>query len=1039
MGRSIPAGIYYMKKRMLLLCLIYSLIGRPTHAQSNPPLSVRVIVTLREQADLSRIPDGDPILRRRQIVAALKATAGAAQAKAGAIVMRAAVDEPVTDITPFWIFNGFAITASPEVIARLAVSPDVLRVTSDDVAIAPAGVVTASADVEANLAIVNAPALWSLGWRGQGIVVANLDTGVDLTHPDLAASWRGGTNSWFDPFGQHPVTPSDVNGHGTSTMGVMVGGSAGGTAIGVAPDAKWIAAKVFDDRSRSSATAVHQAYQWLLDPDGNPATDDAPDVVNNSWTFTSSGCELEFELDLQALRAAGILPIFAAGNSGPEPATSLSPGNNPSAFAVGATDDNDQTYSGSSRGPSACGNSLFPHISAPGVDIRSSSTYGQYYDSTGTSLAAPHVAGVLATLLSAYPDLTVSQQQAALVAGARDLGAARADNVFGAGRLDGLAAYDRLGHNGFTPQGRLPVPIYAIQGTGHISPLDGQFVTTEGIVTARNDDGFYIQAAAADTDEATSEAIFVAAGQLIRVTVGDSVRVAAHVVETQANGSSGNGLTITHLVNPAVTVLSSGNPLPAPTILGAVGRVMPTGVIEDDGLSLFDPQDDGLDFFESLEAMRVQVNDALVVGATDADGAMWVLADGGAAASQRSARGGIMETIGDANPERIRLGGTLYPVAGNLPALDVGARITELVVGVLDYRAANYELLVTGPFAADTSAQVTRESTALAHDGTHLLIAAYDGGGLGGDAGAADFAFHARQIVNNLAAPDIMLLEGILDDSGAADEGTTTAAATFARLIAAVQTAGGPAYRFVQIDPVDNRDGGAGSNPRLGLLYNPARVVLDGAPGSVDMSAGIACLHGKAAITRNPGLIAPIDAVWEGNRKPLAAQIEFNGQSLLMVGIDLASQAADSPLYGAAQPPPKPSRDQRYAQAFTVADFVRLILACEPAANVLILGNGNDALEAPSLAPLHDGGMQALDNLLPSVERYTSVIEGNSRSLQHAFASPALFAAEPSYDVVHLNAEFAARRGDHDPVLARFKVQTQQGSPPRAYLAYIGR
>lgn len=205
------------------------------------------------------------------------------------------------------------------------------------------------------------------------------------------------------------------------------------------------------------------------------------------------------------------------------------------------------------------------------------------------------------------------------------------------------------------------------------------------------------------------------------------------------------------------------------------------------------------------------------------------------------------------------------------------------------------------------------------------------------------------------------------------------------------------------------------------------------------MSTGIACLHGKSAITRNPGRIAPIDAVWGGNRKPLAAQMEFNGRSLLMVGIDLASQATDSPLYGAAQPPPKPSSDQRYAQALTVADFVRQVLACEPVANVLILGNGNDTLEAQSLAPLHDGGMQALDNLLPSVERYTSVIEGNSRSLQHAFASPALFAAEPTYDVVHLNAEFAARTGDHDPVLAMFKVQTQQGSPPRAYLAYIGR
>ena len=104
-----------MKLRLLLLCLICSLSGQPAHAESSPPLSVRVIVTLREQADLSRIQDGDPSLRRRQIVAALKATAASgAQSKAGAIAIRAAVDEPVTDITPFWIFNGFAITASPE-------------------------------------------------------------------------------------------------------------------------------------------------------------------------------------------------------------------------------------------------------------------------------------------------------------------------------------------------------------------------------------------------------------------------------------------------------------------------------------------------------------------------------------------------------------------------------------------------------------------------------------------------------------------------------------------------------------------------------------------------------------------------------------------------------------------------------------------------------------------------------------------------------------------------------------------------------------
>jgi subtilisin family serine protease len=176
-----------------------------------------------------------------------------------------------------------------------------------------------------------------LGYRGQGIVVANLDTGVDGSHPDLAPKWRGGTNSWFDPYNQHPTIPTDLaggsSGHGTRTMGIMVGGEHNGTGFGVAPEAQWIAAKVFKDDGTGTTAGFHASFQWLLNPDGNPTTPDAPDVVNNSWTYGNpNSCNLEFQPDLQALRAAGILPIFAAGNSGfgsttnPAP-TSHSPAN----------------------------------------------------------------------------------------------------------------------------------------------------------------------------------------------------------------------------------------------------------------------------------------------------------------------------------------------------------------------------------------------------------------------------------------------------------------------------------------------------------------------------------------------------------------------------------------------------------------------------------------------------------------------------------------------------------------------------------------
>ena len=116
--------------------------------------------------------------------------------------------------------------------------------------------------------------------------------------------------------------------------GVMVGRDAGGSSVGVAPDAKWIAVKIFNDQGRATSTAIDQGFQWLLDPDGDRATADAPDVVNDSWTMSASGCLLDFQPDLASLRAVGILPVFAAGNYGPLSGSSASPANNPEAFAI---------------------------------------------------------------------------------------------------------------------------------------------------------------------------------------------------------------------------------------------------------------------------------------------------------------------------------------------------------------------------------------------------------------------------------------------------------------------------------------------------------------------------------------------------------------------------------------------------------------------------------------------------------------------------------------------------------------------------------
>ena len=199
-------------------------------------------------------------------------------------------------------------------------------------------------------------------------------------------------------------------------------------------------------------SAIHQAFQWILDPDNNPDTDDAPDVVNNSWGADDSvnECIYEFQEDIQALRTSEIAVVFSAGNGGPALSTSISPANYPENFTVGAVDDNSDILVFSSRGPSACNGSIYPLVAAPGVNIRTADlTFGgvfpnSYSNVTGTSFAAAHVTGAMALLLGAYPCLAVTELAISLKDSAVDLGSPGPDNESGYGLIDSIAAYDIL-------------------------------------------------------------------------------------------------------------------------------------------------------------------------------------------------------------------------------------------------------------------------------------------------------------------------------------------------------------------------------------------------------------------------------------------------------------------------------------------------------------------------------------------------------------------------------------------------------------------
>jgi len=384
----------------------------------------------------------------------------------------------VRNMKHFWIFNGIGVTATAEAIKELASRVDVAEIVPDRI-ITLGTPVPASAAAPAgwNLDRIGVRPLWNAGYTGQGVVVANLDTGVDINQPELAPKWRGvrgGTNSWFDPNGEHP-TPVDVSGHGTQTMGIIMAGNITDHLIGVAPGAQWIAAKIFNDAGQSAFSTTHQAFQWILDPDGDPNTNDAPDIVNCSWDLNSSGTvtivNLEFQPDVQALQTAGISVVFSAGNLGPRADTSVSPANYPGSFSVGMTDDTDTIDPRSSRGPSAFdGTSLYPTVVAPGAGVTTTDLwFGTTALSTitvnGTSFSAPHVAGAMALLLSSKPTLTAGQMEDAIRQTAWDLGTAGPDNSYGNGFLDVERAARQLN---VLP----PAPVGDVDGNGMLDLND---------------------------------------------------------------------------------------------------------------------------------------------------------------------------------------------------------------------------------------------------------------------------------------------------------------------------------------------------------------------------------------------------------------------------------------------------------------------------------------------------------------------------------------------------------------------------------------
>lgn len=566
--------------------------------------------------------------------------------------------------------------------------------------------------------------------------------------------------------------------------------------------------------------------------------------------------------------------------------------------------------------------------------------------------------------------------------------------------------------------------IHDVQGAGHLSSYSS-VTGLPGVVTAKSTTGFWMQDPCPDSNVATSEGILVYTSSAPTVVVGDSVTVSGTVAEFRPGGATGtSNLTTTEITAPSITKVASGVALPAATLVGSGGRVPPGSVIEDDATGnvetsgTFDPATDGIDFWESLEGMRVSIATPQVVGPTKtAYGETPVVPVG---SGTRTTRGGIVMTATDPNPERVVLDSSLVAV----PAANVGDSYAGTVTGVVDYGFGNFHLKATASPTLVPGAitpEVTTTPTA-----TQLTTATFNVENLDPTDPQTKFDGLAGQIVSNLKSPDLLAIEEIQDNNGATDNGVVAADQTIGKLTAAISAAGGPSYSSRQINPVNDADGGEpGGNIRVVFLFRTDRglaFVDRGTPSSTTGTA-VTGTGTSTHLTISPGRVSPTDAAWDATRKPLAGEFTWNGSTFFAVANHFSSKGGDDPLFGKLQPPTQSSATKRHSQATLVRSFVSSLLGADPNAKVVVMGDLNDYDFSQTADILVGSGATALTDLprtLITAERYTYVYEGNSQVLDHILVSPGFVAGGYSYDVVHVNSEFSTQQSDHDPQVVRF-------------------
>ncbi|KON86180.1 endonuclease [Sporosarcina globispora] len=559
--------------------------------------------------------------------------------------------------------------------------------------------------------------------------------------------------------------------------------------------------------------------------------------------------------------------------------------------------------------------------------------------------------------------------------------------------------------------------IHDIQGAGHYSEYANQYAAdVEGIVTKVADaNNFYMQDLQPDQDPNTSEGILVYKKNH-GAQAGDVVAATGQIKEWVLDGYAEKletDLPVTEINASAINKIASGQELPAPVILDKEN--LPAEVIDNDSFGEFDPEQDGIDFYESLEGMLVQVDNPKVVAPQKYGELVAVPGD----VDTNTRAGGLRISENDFNPERITL-----DINDNGFVAKMGDSFKGSIQGVVSYGFSNYKVLSDADSLPEfVEGPAAREESSITPEEDKLTIASYNVENFSTKTDAEKVTRLAEAIARNMKQPDIIGLTEVQDNDGPTDSGTTEADQSAALLIEKIKELGGPAYTYTDIAPEDKQDGGQpGGNIRVGFLYNAERVTLsEGEKGSATDAVDFE--NGK--LTLNPGRIDPTNEAFEDSRKALAAQFEFQGESVIVVANHFNSKGGDLPLFGKVQPPVLNSEIQRMKIASVINGFVKDVKAEDPDANIVLLGDFNDFEFSNPLKALKGEELTNMIEKVPAEERYTYNYQGNAQVLDHILVSNNL-AKKTEVDILHINSGFMEEHGrasDHDPVMIQTSLK----------------